>query len=78
MPNVQALAQTYSRSDEQIPERYFRVEEAAEEVISGRDIALAIPIIDLKKLVDPQSCKEECAKLELACNQWGFFSGMYS
>lgn len=74
VPNVQALAETYSRSDdEQIPERYFRVEEAAEEVISGRDMALAIPIIDLKKLVDPQSSKEECAKLGQACNQWGFF-----
>ncbi|RCV43826.1 hypothetical protein SETIT_9G324800v2 [Setaria italica] len=73
VPNVQALAQTCSGSDEQIPERYIRVEEAAEEVISGRDISSAIPIIDLNKLLDPQSSKEECAKLGSACNQWGFF-----
>lgn len=79
VPNVQVLAETYSTSDEQIPERYFRAEEAAEEVISGRDIALPIPIIDLKKLVDPQSSEEECAKLGLACKQWGIFQVyMYS
>jgi hypothetical protein len=72
VPNVQALAQTCSDSDEQIHERYIRVEEAAEEVISGRDIS-AIPVIDLSKLLDPQSSKEECAKLGSACSQWGFF-----
>ncbi|PAN48519.1 hypothetical protein PAHAL_9G387300 [Panicum hallii] len=75
VPNVQALAQTYNggSSDEQIPERYIRVEEAAEEVIGGRDISSAIPIIDLNKLLDPLSSKEERAKLGSACNQWGFF-----
>ncbi|CAL4940584.1 unnamed protein product [Urochloa decumbens] len=73
VPNVQALAQTYNGSDEQIPERYIRVEEVAEEVISGHDISSAIPIIDLNKLIDPQSSKEECAKLGSACSQWGFF-----
>lgn len=75
VPNVQALAQTYNggSSNEQIPERYIRVEENAEEVIGGRDISSAIPIIDLNKLLDPLSSKEERAKLGSACNQWGFF-----
>ncbi|CAN6288801.1 unnamed protein product [Urochloa humidicola] len=73
VPNVQALAQTYNRSDEQIPERYIRVEELAEQVISGHSISSAIPIIDLNKLNDQQSSKEECAKLGSACSQWGFF-----
>ncbi|PVH48283.1 hypothetical protein PAHAL_4G298800 [Panicum hallii] len=73
VPNVQALAQTYNRSDEQIPERYIRVEEAAEEVIIDHGISSAIPIIDVSKLLDPDSSKEECAKLGSACRQWGFF-----
>ncbi|CAN6288802.1 unnamed protein product [Urochloa humidicola] len=73
VPNVQALAQNYDISEEQIPERYIRLEETAEEVIGGHDISSAIPIIDLNKLLDPQSTKEECAKLGSACKQWGFF-----
>ncbi|CAL5046485.1 unnamed protein product [Urochloa decumbens] len=73
VPNVQALAQTFNRSDEQIPERYIRVDEAAEEVIVDHGISSAIPIIDVNKLLDPQSFKEECAKLGSACKQWGFF-----
>jgi len=73
VPNVQALAQNYNISEEQIPERYIRLEETAEEVIGGHDISSAIPIIDLNKLLDQQSSKEECAKLGSACRQWGFF-----
>jgi len=75
VPNVQELAQNYNISEEQIPERYIRLEETAEEVISDHDIssASAIPIIDLNKLLDSRSSKEECAKLGSACKQWGFF-----
>jgi hypothetical protein len=70
---VQALAQNYNISEEQIPERYIRVEETAEEVIGVHEIFSAIPIINLNKLLDPESSKEECAKLGSACRQWGFF-----
>lgn len=73
MPNVQALAETYNRSDEQIPGRYIRDEEGAEEVIIDHDISSAIPIIDVNKLLDPQSSKEECENLGSACKHWGFF-----
>ena len=73
VPNVQALAQNYNISEEQIPERYIRLEETAEEVIGGHDISSAIPIIDLNKLLDPQSSRKERAKLGSACRQWGFF-----
>lgn len=73
MPNVQALAETYNRSDEHIPGRYIRDEEGAEEVIVDHDISSAIPIIDVNNLLDPQSSKEECAKLGSACKHWGFF-----
>ncbi|KAF8697909.1 hypothetical protein HU200_035406 [Digitaria exilis] len=47
VPNVQALAQNYNISEEQVPERYIRLEETAEEVISGHDISSSFPIIDL-------------------------------
>ncbi|TVU31731.1 hypothetical protein EJB05_23429, partial [Eragrostis curvula] len=73
VPSVQELAQTCIGSDGQIPERYIRVEEGAEEVIDGHDISSAIPIIDLNRLLDPESSEEECAKLGSACKQWGFF-----
>ncbi|KAF8732954.1 hypothetical protein HU200_015305 [Digitaria exilis] len=73
VPNVQELAQTYNRSDEQIPENYIRVKEAAEEVIIDHVISTAIPIIDVNKLLNPQSSREECAKLGSACRQWGIF-----
>jgi hypothetical protein len=75
VPNVQELAQNYNISEEQIPKRYIRLEETAEEVTSGHDIssATAIPIIDLNKLLDSRSSKEECAKLGSACKQWAFF-----
>lgn len=73
VPNVQALAETCNRPDEEIPERYIRVQEGAEEVIGDHDISSAIPIIDVNKLLDPLSSKEECAKLGSACKQWGFF-----
>ncbi|CAL4932221.1 unnamed protein product [Urochloa decumbens] len=73
VPNVQALAQNYNISEEHVPERYIRLEETAEEVIGSQDISSAIPIIDLNRLLDPQSSKEECAELGSACKQWGFF-----
>ncbi|KAK3153277.1 hypothetical protein QOZ80_2BG0170150 [Eleusine coracana subsp. coracana] len=72
VPNVQALAQTCIGSATQIPKRYIRMEEGGEEVIS-HNISAAIPIIDLNRLLDPQSSKEESAKLGSACKQWGFF-----
>ncbi|CAN6305894.1 unnamed protein product [Urochloa humidicola] len=73
VPNVQALAQNYNISEEDVPERYIKLEEIAEEVVDGHDISSAIPIIDLNKLLDPQSSKEERVKLGSACQQWGFF-----
>ncbi|KAL6850385.1 hypothetical protein ACP4OV_021012 [Aristida adscensionis] len=70
VPNVQALAQTWNGSGEQVPERYVRTgETAADEVVTGR----AIPVVDLSKLLDPQSSEEELANLGSACQHWGFF-----
>jgi hypothetical protein len=71
VPNVQELAKTCNGPDEHIPERYIRPEASSEEVISNYH-GEAIPIIDLNKLLSPQS-SEECVKLRSACQYWGFF-----
>ncbi|XP_062184041.1 2-oxoglutarate-dependent dioxygenase 11-like isoform X2 [Phragmites australis] len=70
VPNVQALAQTWNGSGEQVPERYVRTEEvSAKEVVAG----CAIPVVDLSRLLDPRSFEEELANLGSACQHWGFF-----
>uniref|UniRef100_A0A0E0MAM6 Fe2OG dioxygenase domain-containing protein n=1 Tax=Oryza punctata TaxID=4537 RepID=A0A0E0MAM6_ORYPU len=73
VPNVQELARSCNRPGQQIPDRYIRPEAGTDEVISGQDINTAIPVIDLAKLLNPQSSQEECAKLGSACQHWGFF-----
>ncbi|KAG8052263.1 hypothetical protein GUJ93_ZPchr0001g31311 [Zizania palustris] len=60
VPNVQELARACHGTDGEIPDRYVRPEVAADEAIGGRDINSAIPVIDLAKLLDPQSSQEEC------------------
>ncbi|KAL6906396.1 hypothetical protein ACP4OV_003997 [Aristida adscensionis] len=72
--DVQELAETYNRSDNlQVHERYTRVYEGAKEFVDGRDMSAAIPVIDLNKLLNPESSEEEMRKLGSACKQWGFF-----
>ncbi|XP_062215552.1 2-oxoglutarate-dependent dioxygenase 11-like isoform X1 [Phragmites australis] len=71
--NVQALAATCNGLDEQVPERYLRTEASSDEIIAGDDSGSAIPIIDLDKLLDPQSLEAECVKLGSACQNWGIF-----
>uniref|UniRef100_A0A0A9H3I8 Fe2OG dioxygenase domain-containing protein n=1 Tax=Arundo donax TaxID=35708 RepID=A0A0A9H3I8_ARUDO len=73
VPNVQVLAETCNGGGEHVPERYLRTEASSDEVIASGDSNLAIPIIDLGKLLDPQSSEEECVKLGSACQNWGFF-----
>jgi hypothetical protein len=73
VPNVQALAQTWNGSGEQVPlpARYVRTEEAG-----GADVVAAgghtFPVVDLGRLLDPRSSEEELANLGAACQQ-GFF-----
>jgi hypothetical protein len=57
-----------------VPERYLSKDPATEEVVVVVDpAACAIPVIDLRKLQDPETSSEECAKLGSACQNWGFF-----
>ncbi|CAL4957011.1 unnamed protein product [Urochloa decumbens] len=70
VPNVQALAQTWSGSGELVPDRYVRTEEAAAaEVVAGCEL----PVVDLGRLLDPRLSKEELANLGHACQHWGYF-----
>ena len=73
VPNVQALAETCNGTDGQVPERYLIVDAGSETEKVVADSASAIPIIDLRRLLDPRSSPEECAKLGSACHDWGFF-----
>ncbi|RCV44734.1 hypothetical protein SEVIR_9G401600v4 [Setaria viridis] len=77
--NVQELAAAFNDGgvERQVPERYLSKDPSAEEVVvaggGGDDSACAIPVIDLRRLIDPRSEEEECAKLASACHHWGFF-----
>jgi len=74
--NVQVLAEACNGEvdvQQQVPERYLSKDPSSEEVVAGDDSACAIPVIDLRKLQDPHSSEEECAKLASACLNWGFF-----
>lgn len=83
MANVQALAEACNddEGDVQVPERYLSKDPSSAEevvVVAGDDSACrAIPVIDLRRLLDPESSEEETAKLASACLDWGFFQVLY-
>jgi hypothetical protein len=62
-------------SVKQIPERFIRTEEiqAAGAVVVGDDETFELPVVDMAKLLDPESSASETAKLGSACRDWGFF-----
>jgi hypothetical protein len=69
VPNVQALAA--SSSLKVIPQRYIRPEAEEEEVID--DGYGEIPVLDLRRLLDPVDSRDEMNKFKIACEEWGFF-----
>jgi len=75
VPNVQALAAGFDGCVN-ISHRYIRPEAEADLVFSNG--GLEIPIIDMSKLLDPESSAHESAKLDLACQDWGFFQVNFS
>ncbi|RLN41313.1 S-norcoclaurine synthase 1-like [Panicum miliaceum] len=66
--NVQELAEACNNGvGDQVPERYLSKDpspSAEEVVVAGDDSACAIPVIDLRRLLDARSS---------ACHDWGFF-----
>ncbi|KAG1354441.1 putative S-norcoclaurine synthase 1 [Cocos nucifera] len=69
--NVQALAAASDGLNE-VPPRYLRPEAEADPVARVGD-SLEVPVIDMSRLLQPELSRDESAKLNLACEQWGFF-----
>ncbi|XP_004983909.1 protein SRG1 [Setaria italica] len=57
----------------QIPEKYIRTEEVLDGVVVGDDESYELPVVDMARLLDPESSALEIAKLGDACRNWGFF-----
>ncbi|XP_062002803.1 oxoglutarate-dependent flavonoid 7-O-demethylase 1-like [Rosa rugosa] len=70
VPNVQEIVRT---DPLQVPERYLRDQEAIPENKghTTSDLSTEIPIIDFPLL--SKGNKEELDKLDMACQEWGFF-----
>ncbi|KAJ6808434.1 S-norcoclaurine synthase 1-like [Iris pallida] len=76
--NVQALATAAAADDpkyiltrDRILNRYIRPETDVDDLVRVDDDR--IPVVDLQRLVDPNSSQEEADKLKSACEDWGFF-----
>ncbi|CAM0943413.1 unnamed protein product [Alopecurus aequalis] len=78
VPNVQDLA---ARPEDlaltpTLLHRYLRPESNTADLLLGAtadDAQEHIPIVDLGRLLDPDSLAEEAARLRSACEDWGFF-----
>ncbi|KAL6878274.1 hypothetical protein ACP4OV_012444 [Aristida adscensionis] len=57
----------------QIPERYIRTEEVLDGVVVGEDESYELPVVNMARLLHPDSSATEVAKLGSACRNWGFF-----
>ncbi|CAL4940211.1 unnamed protein product [Urochloa decumbens] len=57
----------------EIPESYIRTEEVLADEVVGKDEAYELPVVDMAKLLDPDSSAMETEKLGSACRHWGFF-----
>lgn len=69
VPSVQAMVAATGGAH--VPPRYLRPEVAADAVAG--DGEAAIPIIDFERLLHPEVCRDESARLHTACQEWGFF-----
>ncbi|KAL6336673.1 hypothetical protein AAG906_035987 [Vitis piasezkii] len=68
VPNVQEMERS---NPMQVPERYIRNQEDMPKTTDAIHLSCEIPVIDLSLLSNGH--KEELKKLELACEEWGFF-----
>lgn len=74
VPNVQEIVRTYPFH---VPDRYLRDQEEIPENIdlTSSNLSSEIPIIDFSLL--SKGNKEELHKLDVACEEWGFFQVHY-
>ncbi|CAN1140767.1 Protein SRG1 [Linum perenne] len=72
VPSVQELAKSSTLTD--VPLRYIRdPPHDEEEQLLDDDDDYEVPIIDMEKLLSPQSMPCELSKLHFASTHWGFF-----
>ncbi|TVU31236.1 hypothetical protein EJB05_22916 [Eragrostis curvula] len=69
VPSVQAMVAATGGAE--VPSRYHRPEASQDPV--ANDIEAEIPVIDFQRLLDPDACPEDSARLHRACQDWGFF-----
>lgn len=69
--NVQALAESAGELTADTIERYIRPDIDALAVLPEHSDD--VPVIDLGKLLNPESTEAEAARLRFACEEWGFF-----
>ena len=72
VPNVQEMVRS---NPMQVPERYIRNQEDMPKTTDAIHLSCEIPVIDLSLLSNGH--KEELKKLELACEEWGFFQVIF-
>ena len=56
-----------------IPEKYIRTNEHRASAVVGEDEPHELPVVDMARLLDPESSASETSKLGSACRDWGFF-----
>ncbi|CAL4940209.1 unnamed protein product [Urochloa decumbens] len=68
-----AAASAFADAGQTPPEKYIRTEEVLDGVVVGEDESYDLPVVDMVRLLDPESSATEIAKLGDACRNWGFF-----
>ncbi|KAG2544407.1 S-norcoclaurine synthase 1-like [Panicum virgatum] len=73
VPNVQDLAARPAAAHDL--HRYLRDDDDAPALspCANDDDASSVPIVDLARLLDPAHAADEAARLQAACEEWGFF-----
>ncbi|CAN6289023.1 unnamed protein product [Urochloa humidicola] len=68
-----AALSMFAGDSNEIPESYIRTDEVLADEVVGKDEAYELPVVDMSKLLDPDSSVMETEKLGSACRHWGFF-----
>ncbi|KAJ3680650.1 hypothetical protein LUZ60_016928 [Juncus effusus] len=70
--NVQALSANRKELTAEVLESYIRPEMDDDSTVLSEN-SEAVPVIDMRRLMDEKFVEEEMDKLKVACEDWGFF-----
>ena len=56
-----------------VPPRYLRSEQDKTETLADSCLSSKLPVIDMQRLCSVSAMDTELEKLDLACQDWGFF-----